>query len=227
MLVSAAVVCAASPARPAVRRLCIVLEGQARDWYRLRSGDWDYEPTAEQRDTLPLPRHAGPNAAASFEVESHGLTDRGQLRPSNEDQIVIAELNNAMSPSAKAALHSQANSAAPERPFIYGGGWHGRPSGRRRGYTPLAVKTVEKFMLNALQWFYHLRGPEGEHVMEQFQSALRQADTEIYDRAIHHPELWGIGTTLTLAFVLHTDLFVAHVGDSRAVPVTATACSIS
>jgi PPM family protein phosphatase len=53
-------------------------------------------------------------------------------------------------------------------------------------------------------------------VLTQFQSALRQADIRIVAEAAGHPELSGMGTTMTMAFHLGARLCVVHVGDSRA-----------
>jgi len=166
-------------------------------------------------DLLTLPQHAGPINDLSLRVDSHGVTDRGRARPANEDQILVAELTKRM------RLHHSSLSqpdhvygADSAHLFIVADGMGGHRGGKEA--SAMAVQLVEEFVVNALQWFFHLRGPEGEHLLEQFQTALQQADTEIYERAMRHPELWGMGTTLTLAFVLHTDLFVAHVGDSRA-----------
>jgi protein phosphatase len=45
---------------------------------------------------------------------------------------------------------------------------------------------------------------------------LQVADARVLREARHHPELRGMGTTLTLAYCHEGELFIAHVGDSRA-----------
>ncbi len=52
-------------------------------------------------------------------------------------------------------------------------------------------------------------------MLADFQNALGQANARILAEAAGHPELHGMGTTLTLAYSLNDVLFVAHVGDSR------------
>jgi protein phosphatase len=42
------------------------------------------------------------------------------------------------------------------------------------------------------------------------------ANLNIVERAEKHPEFKGMGTTLTMLFARHTDVILAHVGDSRA-----------
>src|SRR5262249_20891094 len=53
------------------------------------------------------------------------------------------------------------------------------------------------------------------NVLMEFQQALRQADARLFDEAARHPELKGMGTTLTMAYGSDSQLFVVHVGDSR------------
>jgi protein phosphatase len=72
--------------------------------------------------------------------------------------------------------------------------------------------------LNSLRWLFALNGPvEGGQIdaLEEFKAALRRADARVCETASRHPELRGMGTTLTMAYDHGTELFVAHVGDSR------------
>ena len=80
----------------------------------------------------------------------------------------------------------------------------------------LAVVAIEQFTLNTFKWFFGSNGPEAQNVLAQFQSALGQADARILEEAAEHPELSGMGTTVTMAFHLGAQLCVVHVGDSRA-----------
>jgi protein phosphatase len=89
----------------------------------------------------------------------------------------------------------------------------GHSAGERA--SALAVVAIEQFTLNTFKWFFDSDGSGAQKVLGQFQSALRQADTRILDEAAEHPELSGMGTTVTLAFHLGAQLCVVHVGDSR------------
>lgn len=44
---------------------------------------------------------------------------------------------------------------------------------------------------------------------------LRQADARIFEEAARHPDMLGMGTTLTLAFAVDWKMLIAHAGDSR------------
>jgi protein phosphatase len=79
----------------------------------------------------------------------------------------------------------------------------------------LTVVSIEGFLLNTLKRFFNLKAAEEQNVLQEFQSALLQADARIFEEADQHPELIGMGTTLTMAFAVNWKLFVAHAGDSR------------
>src|SRR5262249_44808841 len=73
----------------------------------------------------------------------------------------------------------------------------------------------ESFVLESLKWFAECQGDAQDQVLVDFQRALEDASSRVHAEAKVHPELSGMGTTLTLAYCLNDDLFVAHVGDSR------------
>jgi protein phosphatase len=157
---------------------------------------------------------APPPARHPLAVQSFGITDRGQVRSNNEDQFLIAELTKAMRvqhsslPQARTQYSQQRGYL-----FIVADGMGGHRAGKEA--SALAVETIEEFVLNTLKWFFHLKGTEEHKVLSEFQTGLRQADDRLFAEAAQHPEFRGMGTTLTMAYSLDTDLFVVHVGDSR------------
>ena len=148
-------------------------------------------------------------------VKTFGITDRGKVRPANEDQFLIAELSKSMRvwqtslPEPKLQLGDERGHL-----FLVADGMGGHQAGERA--SALAVAAIEQFTLNTFKWVFGTDGGEAQKVLAQFQSALRQADARILEEAAEHPELSGMGTTLTMAFQLGPQLCVVHVGDSRA-----------
>lgn len=148
-------------------------------------------------------------------VKAFGITHQGRVRPSNEDQFLIAELTKAMRiwqtslPEPKAQFGEERGHL-----FLVADGMGGHRAGEQA--SALAVVAIEQFTLNTFKWFFQSDGPEAQRVLTQFQAALRQADARILEEAAEHPELRGMGTTLTLAYHLGAQLCVVHVGDSRA-----------
>jgi protein phosphatase len=148
-------------------------------------------------------------------VKAFGVTDQGRVRPSNEDQFLSAELTKAMRiwqtslPEPKAQFGAERGHL-----FLVADGMGGHNAGEQA--SALAVAAIEHFTLNTFKWFFDTDGPEAQRVLTQFQTAIRQADARILQKATEHAEFGGMGTTVTMAFQLDTQLCVVHVGDSRA-----------
>lgn len=147
-------------------------------------------------------------------VESFGLTDRGRVRQTNEDQFVTATLMRALWIQQSSVQQSEVHYARDRgQVFIVADGMGGVAGGEKA--SALAVSALEGFLLNALRWLLALDGAEGTGVLRDFKAAIQRADACVYAAAANNPGLRGMGTTLTMAYSCGTDLFVAHVGDSR------------
>jgi len=158
------------------------------------------------------PDHAAPNPPLS--VRTFGITHQGRVRPSNEDQFLIAELTKSMK-VLQASLPQPKTQRSDERGylFIVADGMGGHQAGEQA--SAMAVESIEAFALNTLSWFFLLQGTEEHDVLKEFQAALQQADAKVCREAAQHRELAGMGTTLTIAYSVGSRLYVAHVGDSR------------
>ena len=178
-------------------------------------------PPTDPEIILSSPSHPAPAPAPApapetrpMSVRSFGMTDRGLARETNEDQFLIADLTKALDIQQSSFPQAQAKYADDKgHIFVVADGVGGSPAGEQA--SALAVKSLEDFLVNTLKWFFQLKGPEKENVLAEFQDALRQADARIFREVVQHPELCGMGTTLTLAYTLGTNLFVANAGDSR------------
>jgi protein phosphatase len=148
-------------------------------------------------------------------VKAFGMTDKGRVRATNEDQFLCAELTKAMRVWQTSLSGSKAQ-FGEERGhlFLVADGMGGHRAGEHA--SALAVLAIEQFTLNTFKWFLHSNGPDAQRVLRQFQAALQQADALIVEEAVDHPELRGMGTTVTMGYQLDSHLCVVHVGDSRA-----------
>jgi serine/threonine protein phosphatase PrpC len=152
---------------------------------------------------------------STLAVKAFGITDKGRVRPSNEDQFLCAELTKAMRvwqtslPEPKAQFGEERGHL-----FLVADGMGGHRAGEQA--SALAVVAIEQFTLNTFRWFFHSDAPDAQRVLMQFQTALRQADARILEESAGNPELRGMGTTVTMAYHLDAQLCIVHVGDSRA-----------
>jgi PPM family protein phosphatase len=155
----------------------------------------------------------GASAAAEQRliVHSFGMTDRGRERESNQDQFINARLSGAI--QLQQSSLRQPQTLVGERHghlFLVADGMGGQAGGEQA--SAIALVTIEEFLLNSLKWFFKL---QGDGILTEIKDALRAADARIFEEMARHPELAGMGTTLTMGYSAHAALYVAHVGDSR------------
>jgi PPM family protein phosphatase len=166
---------------------------------------------------LPQPPEARTPERALV-THAFGITDRGRVRETNQDQFLIA------SPAAALLIHQQSGgrpggiqySDIGSQLFVVADGMGGHVGGSEA--SAIAVSAVETSLLATLNWLLALRSTEEEplvDVLSELRAALQLADSRIFGEAALHPELSGMGTTLTVAFRHGSTLFVAHAGDSR------------
>lgn len=145
------------------------------------------------------------------QLECAGATDVGRKRELNEDQFLVAQLH-------KSILVEKTSLAIEDRTTFNGTrkGWllavadgmGGAPAGDRA--SSIAVSELVRFMLESLPLFIRLDGREAE-----LSRALVQAQSGIEGDVKAHPELRGMGTTMTMAYVVWPRAYIVHVGDSR------------
>ncbi len=162
----------------------------------------------DQMDTIDLP-----TTTKLVTVDSYGLTYLGN-RTNNEDQFAIAKLVKTMEFLHASHLHgTERKSQEAAHLLVVADGLGGHAGGEEA--SRLAVDAVEAFVLNSIRWFFSLRGSGEQEVLHEFQKAIGAADIRLVEESQKHQELTGMGTTLTMGFLLNNRLYIAHAGDSR------------
>ncbi len=145
-------------------------------------------------------------------MTSFGLSEAGRVRPKNEDQFVIADLHKAMRVRQSSLAQPPVQYGdEPAHLFLVADGMGGHEAGELA--SALAVEVVEQFALNRFAWF----DPDAAHprAAAGLPEAIQEADLRLSRESRAHPELHGMGTTVTLAYVYGRRLYVMHAGDSR------------
>ena len=122
-------------------------------------------------------------------------TDPGR-RPNNEDLLAVVDV--------------RAHALRADAVLIVADGMGGRSFGERAARE--AVDTVQAALTELLA----ASRAETVPVSEALASALRRANSRVYDLAARDPESRGMGTTCVVAVVAGDRLHIAHAGDSRA-----------
>lgn len=118
-------------------------------------------------------------------------TDKGKVRPSNQDAYAVGELPGEV---AWAVVCDGMGGAA--------GG-------------DIASKLAVKVISDKITSCYNAKMRDAS-IKNLLDSAIAAANIEVYDMAYAHSELSGMGTTVVCSVVRGDDVFIAYAGDSRA-----------
>lgn len=150
-------------------------------------------------------------------IDSYGITDVGQVRESNEDQFLIADLDKSIllrQTSLPPDDHTRLFGGPQGHLFLVADGIGGTPGGGTA--SRLAVETLTRYVLTTLPWFFRLREDEEHDLGDELRAALEVCQRNIREAQVADPGRGRMGTTLTLAYVLWPRMYVVHAGDCRA-----------
>ena len=123
-------------------------------------------------------------------MKACGLTDNGLSRESNQDSLFV---------SGRVDLPL----------FIVADGMGGHNAGEIA--SNIAVETIkEKFIENKDTLILK------ENIIKTIQDSVFEANKKIYFKSLGTPECSGMGTTLTMSYIYDGEIYIAHIGDSRA-----------
>ncbi len=152
-------------------------------------------------------------------ITSAGRTDVGKKRESNQDQYLIADLNKSMqvqSTSLNLDTQSRLYGMSHGKLFMVADGMGGHQGGNRA--STLAIDLLINQLLNSMHWFFQM-DQEQEHreqgFIEDLKRMMQKAHEAIEAESSADQSARGMGTTLTLAYVIWPWMYVVHAGDSR------------
>jgi serine/threonine protein phosphatase PrpC len=145
----------------------------------------------------------------SVRVSVFGKTDLGRTRDHNEDTFLVADLssgNASLQPEVRNHVIGPRGSL-----FMVADGMGGAAAGELA--SAMAADHIYRHM--ATQWVQD-RSSSAERFAYRMKEAVELANDQLYSYAREHPEVRGMGTTVTAAGVFGSDLYLAQIGDSRA-----------
>lgn len=135
-------------------------------------------------------------AAPAWRVVGHGATDVGRRREVNEDSFLIMPDNHI---------------------WIVADGMGGHAGGQVA--STLTIETVGAALARRLaeaEAKTKAGGGQRVNVSLVMEEAVREACNTVFDTAREHPELTGMGSTVTVMLIYGDVAWFGHVGDSRA-----------
>jgi protein phosphatase len=149
-------------------------------------------------------------------MDCFGMTDIGRVREVNEDQFLVADLSKSMlihQTSLSHEDHTRLFGGSQGQLLVVADGMGGHRAGRQA--SSLAVETLTRYLLETMPWFFRLSWRQESDLKEELRAGLEECQRQIERAAAADPARRGMGTTLTLAYLLWPRLYVVHAGDSR------------
>jgi serine/threonine protein phosphatase PrpC len=152
-------------------------------------------------------------------IISAGRTDIGKKRDSNQDQFLVADLNKSMlvqSTSLNLEAQSRIYGMSHGKLLMVADGMGGHQSGNRA--SRMAVDLLINQLLNGMHWFSSSESDEAQrevNFVEDLKKLMKRTHAAIENEARAEVGKKGMGTTLTVAYVIWPNMYVLHAGDSR------------
>jgi serine/threonine protein phosphatase PrpC len=180
----------------------------------------------DDMDTIPPPLRStalGRNSTqpsqhpiVAVEIDSFGMSDRGRVRPDNQDHFYIGKLGRFSQTLATSLPAGELPSRLEEAGHVavVADGMGGHAGGEVASRTAIIV--FFHLLFDTPDWVLRVDDESATKILDRVTDRYRSLDSLLDERARVDPNLRGMGTTMTLTYSLGFDLFLAHAGDSRA-----------
>lgn len=155
--------------------------------------------------------------SALVQVDLAAQSHQGHVRDNNEDHYLAVRVTR----SLQTLLTNLTAGVLPERfdeaayGMLVADGVGGMAAGELA--SSVALMRVLELVAETPDWIMKMNQRENAAiVMQRMTNRFRQIDDELREQGELNRSLHGMGTTLTVAASLGTDLFLGHIGDSRA-----------
>ena len=166
---------------------------------------------------LPLSDEDRPREFSSqVRIDVGALSDKGKVREQNEDHFFVARGGRHIATLLTNIPSSDIPTRFDETGYvmIVADGMGGHAGGEVA--SRMAIATLINIVLHMPDWILRLDEEHAQKVMDRAAERYKRVHEALQEKARLDPKLRGMGTTMTAAYSIGDDLFVAHVGDSRA-----------
>jgi len=146
-----------------------------------------------------------------------GASHRGLIREKNEDQYLIADLQKSVvihQTSLSYDEDTELRGGSQAKLMLVADGVGGNAAGERA--SSIALEGVVQYLLNAMHWMFRPEDDRESTFVDDLKSALSFTQKRIQHAAETVPSNQGMGTTITMAYVVWPHAYLVHAGDSRA-----------
>lgn len=155
-------------------------------------------------------------ASRDVRVQIGAISHTGRVRSRNEDHFLVSRVS-------RHQEVLQTNMPADSLPeyggedgylYIVADGMGGMAAGEVA--SRLAISTSLKLFQRSERWGFRVDHRVARELFERISQDLREIDRTLTEQSASDRRLLGMGTTLTAAYSMGVDLFIVHLGDSRA-----------
>jgi PPM family protein phosphatase len=162
-----------------------------------------------------------PRPSSLITIDFGALSHPGKVRPKNEDSFIIYQIGRYWNRIETSLRENDLPTRLEENAYAMAvaDGIGGAAAGEIA--SSMAIQVVINLVLQSPRWAIKLddeqtREEEIEAAKNRAQNYFAKADAALLKYSTEYPSLKGMGTTLTGAFSSGDDLFIIHIGDSRA-----------
>jgi PPM family protein phosphatase len=144
------------------------------------------------------------------------VTNVGKVRNKNEDHFLVSQFSRKQTILATniGAEHIPEHIGEDAYSIIVADGMGGMAAGEVA--SRMAITTGIQLFAKAPKWGFKINKEEARELLDRVNVYLREIDLALTERSESDHRLFGMGTTLTAAYSIGVDVFIIHVGDSRA-----------
>jgi len=166
---------------------------------------------------LPTHRSEARPRVSDIQVEFGALSHTGKVRTNNEDHFLICQLNRAI----KTILTNVSAYMIPDEAadtaygMVVADGMGGRAAGEVASRE--AIAALWELVRETPDWVMRLDDSDMAGVIQyRLKTRFDKIRAKLLEKTERDSSLKGMGTTFTIAASLGHDLFIGHLGDSRA-----------
>ncbi|MFO0888093.1 MAG: protein phosphatase 2C domain-containing protein [Isosphaeraceae bacterium] len=154
--------------------------------------------------------------SSAVKVRFGAVSHPGKVRPRNEDHYMVAKVRRTLNILA----HNLPKEEMPDflgddaYCMVVADGMGGMNAGDVASM--LAISTGVRLVDKSVKWGFKINEKEARELLNRMSMYFREIDKRLTRKSESDRRLFGMGTTLTLAYSVGIHLFLIHVGDSRA-----------
>jgi len=179
--------------------------------FEIETAEYDFAISQSALDSgKPKP------VSSSVHFEYGAVSETGKVRDKNEDHFLVSKISRKQEVLSTNVPRDHIPTLTGDDGYamIVADGMGGMAAGEVA--SRLAITTALKLIQKSPKWGFKINKKEARELFERVSQHLRDIDETLTARSEADFRLVGMGTTLTAAYSSGADLFIIHLGDSRA-----------